>query len=208
MLPETVSDKSLNGCVIPADHGMAGMILAMADRLMSDCERMSPQQGSAVLQSMLDFLGMALDDVLSRSETRPTLGTTVQMLIDNNLERRDLTPDWIASQVAVSRATLYRTLQPVGGVREFIVRRRIQRAWALIASREAPDFAAIARSCGFGTRARLSAAFAKMLGLTLEQFDNATPEHRQAIITNATDDIMGTWEDLTGRRNVESSVDI
>ncbi len=202
MLPKSVCSKTLNGCVIPANHALSGVIMALAKQLMADSDRMSPQQGTAVLQATLEFLGTALHDVLSRADARPNLATTVQVLIDNNLERRDLTPDWIASQVAVSRATLYRTLRPLGGVREFIVRRRVQRAWALIASSDVPDFTAIARACGFGTRARLSSAFSKRLGVTLEQFAEATPEHRQEIIAYATNDIIGTWEDLTGRRNV------
>lgn len=92
--------------------------------------------------------------------------------IKENLHRSDLTIPEIANYLNVSRATLYRAFESTGGLKDFIISERVQRArTALSAGRTDRGFiTSIAYDTGFRAPEQFSKAFKARTGLTPTQF--------------------------------------
>ena len=88
--------------------------------------------------------------------------------IDANLLRADLSPDLIARDLGMSRATLYRVAQPLGGIQCFIRNRRLEYAFALIKTDAAAvrSISALAYDLGFGSENTFRRAFKGMFGIS------------------------------------------
>ncbi len=81
-------------------------------------------------------------------------------LIDAQLGARDLDVDLLCAMMRVSRATLYRLFEPLGGVAAYIRHERLARAAKMIDDGASPQsIAAVAHACGFSDAAHFSRAF-------------------------------------------------
>ena len=92
--------------------------------------------------------------------------------IQDNLHRSDLSVSEIASFVGVSRATLYRALESVGGIKYFVSRERISRAKAMLKTGN-PDrghISSVAYTTGFASPEQFSKTFKAQTGLTPTKF--------------------------------------
>jgi AraC-like DNA-binding protein len=93
---------------------------------------------------------------------------------DANLASFDLTPDWLADRLQVSRRQLYRAFAAEGhpGVAQFILGRRLDRAADLLrnASRSAQPVGVIAVEAGLADLAHFSRSFRKRFALSPSQF--------------------------------------
>lgn len=87
--------------------------------------------------------------------------------IDANLLQPDLSPDLIARDLGMSRATLYRVAQPLGGIQCFVRNRRLEYAFALIKSDAAAvrSISALAYDLGFGSENTFRRTFKDMFGI-------------------------------------------
>ena len=94
--------------------------------------------------------------------------------IHDNFASTDLRIDEIASYVGTSRSTLYRSFEGIGGVREYIMSVRLEKAKHLIgyAEPERGWLSKIAFACGFGSVGQLSAAFKTRFGVSPTVFKN------------------------------------
>lgn len=88
--------------------------------------------------------------------------------IDVNLLKADLSPDLIARDLGMSRATLYRVAQPLGGIQCFIRKRRLEYAFALIKTDAAAvrSISALAYDLGFGSENTFRRTFKDMFGIS------------------------------------------
>lgn len=89
-------------------------------------------------------------------------------MIENRLGEFDLTPELIARDFGISRATLYRLYDGEGGVRSYIRQRRLCRAVAELAAAP-PDRGAIHRSAekwGFSSDSVFNRLVRRQFGLT------------------------------------------
>ena len=88
--------------------------------------------------------------------------------IDANLLQADLSPDQIARDLGLSRATLYRVAQPLGGIQCFIRNRRLEYAFALIKTDAAAvrSISALAYDLGFGSENTFRRTFKDMFGIS------------------------------------------
>lgn len=88
--------------------------------------------------------------------------------IDVNLLQVDLSPDLIAQDLGMSRATLYRVAQPLGGIQCFIRKRRLEYAFALIKADAAAvrSISALAYDLGFGSENTFRRTFKDMFGIS------------------------------------------
>jgi AraC-like DNA-binding protein len=96
-----------------------------------------------------------------------TIRHRVKRYIDEHLASPSLAPDLICSDVAVSRATLYRAFEPIGGVAAYIQTRRLEAAHAHLAQPDRQSkVASIGYALGFSSDAHFNKAFRRRFGFT------------------------------------------
>jgi AraC-like DNA-binding protein len=98
----------------------------------------------------------------------PSLFRKVSVYIDSHLEDPSLSPATIAATFGLSRATLYRLFDSLGGVADYIRRRRLITAALRLASPEhrAKRVAQIALACGFASESNFSRSFTRQFGIS------------------------------------------
>ncbi len=195
LLPEGVRTYALHGCVVRANHPLAPVSTEMVRSLSAGCASMTPAQATAVLKAAVGLLGSALADVIDLASSHMTLKASVEALVDIHLAEPRLSPSWIAQELNVSRATLYRALSSYGGVTTLINDRRMQKAWELLSS-ELSDLN-LAHSCGFRTRAGLNGAFKKKFCVELQAARQLQGPELNAIRVRAGLEILDSWDKRT-----------
>lgn len=97
-----------------------------------------------------------------------TLGRRARLYIEHNLHRDDLSPAVLAKALATSRSQLYRAFERFGGVRHYLLQRRLRRC--LLAFGEAGNgglrIGDVAYANGFVDEAYFSRVFRKAFGLS------------------------------------------
>lgn len=93
-------------------------------------------------------------------------------IIEANLHDQVLSPDFICSQLGMSRAKLYRLFEPTGGVSQYILQRRMMRAYHnLIDPAHAHErISTIAARHGFSNASMFSRAFRQAHGVSPSDF--------------------------------------
>ncbi|MGH7028523.1 helix-turn-helix domain-containing protein [Brevundimonas sp.] len=199
LLPKAARNLDLHCTEIRADHPLARVITSTTHRLWEDSRRMTPAQGSVVFQGVIEILGLALTDTRRARGEEMSLRAGAEAIVDDHLKSAGLTPASIAERLGVSRATLYRTFAPYGGVARFIDERRLQRAWTLVSSPVGPPIAEVASLCGYASKARLTRAFVSRLNATPDAVRAATGEARDRLNERAALEIMDSWDRRSGR---------
>lgn len=164
--PEWLLDRRMHGHSIdrssPAGRMLAAHLLSTAG-MAGDLDH---GDGLAAVDAALvlaqQSIGVA--GAMTPDQARAAYRTIRQMaidLIERNLLNPDLTADFLAQGLGVSRSTLYRAFEPAGGVMASIQRRRLARAFVRLRLRKGrnPSVAQIAHDCGFASESHFSRAF-------------------------------------------------
>jgi AraC-like DNA-binding protein len=127
--------------------------------------------------------------VLKPAASEPTTGRIrsdrkrrIEKIIEQNLNDPELGVESIMASIAVSRATLFRQFEVHGGVASYIRKRRLHRAFGLIAGsgRHRGAVRSAWQACGFRNDADFSRAFKKEFG-------------------HAPSEVLGLWLSLSAR---------
>lgn len=133
----------------------------------------SNAEAQALRQAIVALLAPALRHSEADLDTASLYQAAVAQ-IDANLGSFDLTPDWVADRLQVSRRQMYRAFAAEGhpGVAQFILGRRLDRAADLLrnASRRSQSVGVIALEAGLADLAHFSRTFRKRFALTPSQF--------------------------------------
>ncbi len=132
---------------------------------LRECERIA--NGSiALLAACLQGEIEARDEQTGTSVTSMVL--QIRRHIDEHLSDSTLGADQVAARFALSRATLYRLFEPLGGVADYIRARRLRRAFFALRARELANLriSDIAQRCGFASMATFTRAFKSAYGIT------------------------------------------
>jgi AraC-like DNA-binding protein len=170
--------------VLPASNELHGSVLQgggalgamLTDQLMALRRRLpdlTVAEGPQVADALADFVAACFRPTAeSLNRARAQVATATLDLIKNHIELNlttpALSPDSIAATFRMSRSTLYRLFEPLGGVAAYIQERRLLRAYAALtrpANRRRPVYD-IAFDCGFASEAHFSRAFRQAFGLT------------------------------------------
>lgn len=93
--------------------------------------------------------------------------TLAKRIVLANLSRPDLSPGFIAGQMQVSRATLYRLFEPEGGVMQFVRHERLRAVRdALADPLEMRTIGALAEVFAFSSISVLSRSFRNLYGIS------------------------------------------
>ncbi|MBB5762687.1 helix-turn-helix domain-containing protein [Methylorubrum rhodesianum] len=129
-----------------------------------------------VVAQTLDFLRALLDP--SRTEeaaATPTLATChltlAEQAIRTHLASPDLSPEMIANEIGVSRATLYRMFAPYGGIMRSVQERRLLAVRAALSDPlETRRLSRLAADFGFRGKVHFSRSFRAQFGITASEF--------------------------------------
>ncbi len=142
---------------------------------ISDIYRRLPtiraDEAPALADEFVAFLHRLLDgsraiDVLDGRELDGGLMALARMIVQANLSRPDLSPEFIAGQMQVSRATLYRLFEPEGGVMHFVRGERLRAVRdALADPMETRTLNRLSEVFAFSSSSQLSRSFRDRYGV-------------------------------------------
>lgn len=175
MIPRTLAVRlaadpaTLHGRMIDAADGallggFLGGLIAHPDALRAD-------QAPALADIAIELAALALggDEAPAMrpgTDRRLWVRERVERLVNMRLAADDLTPEWIARKLGLSRTELY-TAFSAEGVSRLIWDRRSAAAQSLLADPdEQRSIAMIAQACGFVSKAHFSRAIKQRYGLT------------------------------------------
>ena len=117
-------------------HGIdlrSGMGRLLADYLGLLAERlrqMPESDGEAAANATIEIIAACLRPTITMiREAQSPIGEVILLrakrVIEGNLRSARLTPDFLCATLGVSRRSLYRLFEPLGGVHQYILRRRL-----------------------------------------------------------------------------------
>jgi AraC-like DNA-binding protein len=128
-------------------------------------------EASALASEFVALLHRLLDpsqaaDVLEGRELDGGQMALARTIVHGNLSRLDLSPEFIAGQMQVSRSTLYRLFEPEGGVMQFVQGERLKAVRdALADPLERRTVSRLAEAFAFSSVSQLSRSFRNRYGV-------------------------------------------
>jgi AraC-like DNA-binding protein len=119
---------------------------------------------TAFLHRLLD--GSRAADVLDGRELDGGLMALARMIVQANLSRPELSPEFLAGQMQISRATLYRLFEPEGGVMHFVQGERLMAVRDALADPiDTRNLSRLAEVFAFSSLSQLSRSFRNRYGV-------------------------------------------
>ena len=176
MVPPAFLAPSAHGTIFAADSGPGRMLYRTVESLFQTLNALTLAEASAALDALVTMAAGMLECDLARRAERDSSGDPLLdkalAFIDRNLARSDLAPALLEKSLPLSRSSLYRLFEPLGGVRNAILQRRLERAVRVLLTGTAakPPLRSIARDHGFSSEEQYSRAFRARFGTTPHQF--------------------------------------
>ena len=227
ILSSIANPEALHGLVIPADtatarvigQNLACMIDSLGTMRASELRPMALAATSlarALLRGALDETARAVASVAG-----PNL-FDLRQFIEDRLADPDLGVEQIAGVFGLSRATLYRLFEPLGGIASYIRRRRLHRAFLELTAHDGRParIGELARRWHLGSDASFARSFRAEYGMAPSQARLVTGSRLQARVREAHGggqlaplsewllSISGDWESLFAERDPAANTEI
>jgi AraC-like DNA-binding protein len=176
MAPALFLTPSAHGSVFTAASGPGRLLYRTIETLFATMDALTLAEADRAVDAVLAMAAGMLEGQLAREAGLASSGDAqldkALAFIDRNLGRPDLTPAYLEANLPFSRSSLYRLFEPLGGVRNAILQRRLERSMKalLTGSAAKPPLRAVARDHGFATEEQFSRAFRTRFGVTPHQF--------------------------------------
>ncbi len=162
-MPEACNNATLGGYRAKLLIDFVSTIQAGLDHITSED---LPELRDALRQLVFDSIAPLVRES-DTSEHNASLGlmTKARRFIQKNLLSRELTPDALSKELAVSRTHLYQLFEGSGGVLSYIRQKRLLAAYEMLAdASENRKVSDIAQLFGFDTAANFTRAFTQQFG--------------------------------------------
>ncbi|WP_051340892.1 helix-turn-helix domain-containing protein [Azospirillum halopraeferens] len=173
LAPLVKSPDTLHGTILPGASAVGSLL---GDHLRTLCDRlpdMTEREARAVAGGTAGLVAACLGSTIDaheppRAELHAAMLARIKRFIDERLDSPDLDADTICRTFGLSRSSLYRLFDPLGGVAAHIRERRLSRAFADLVTPQPGRTRVIdiALHRGFGSEASFSRAFRAIYGLT------------------------------------------
>lgn len=196
--------ESLHGLVLKRSSAMTQVLALHLAALFKYAPQMTIRECENISAGTVALIVACLQGVIEAHEA-PTGSGPVSILIrirryiDDNLASADLNAGFIADHFGLSRASLYRLFEPLGGVADYIRNKRLRRVFFDLKSSDyyGKHIGVIARNWGFNNESTFNRAFKIAYGVTPAAVRKATQFEAPVINGNAaTDDetsTIGRW---------------
>lgn len=173
LAPFVKNPDGLHGLKISEATPLGGMLSRYLIDLAGQAAQMSQAEAASIAESTIHLVAGCAGPGRNATEAVRTGVTTISLtairrFIDASLGNPALDVDLICRQFGLSRATLYRLCEPLGGVHAHIRRRRLARCFKDLVSpgENALRISQIAFRYGFSDEATFSRAFRSTYGLS------------------------------------------
>jgi len=175
-----VSDLALDDlhdCYFSASSIAAKLIHAHITTLWAERSQIDAKDAghfAASTAGLIASLTAAADDIDRQADITRAKVIRVQRFIEANLTTPVLGPDFICAQLGLSRSALYRLLEPLGGVANYIRERRLRRVFQEITDTRNRNkkITEVAYNLGFVNASAFSRAFKSVYGATPSDIRN------------------------------------
>jgi len=164
---------NLHGLVLPRGSPLNALLLSHMRALYNEAPALGLVEGRAAASATANLVAaLVAPDAEAREISQPAVAAaylqSLRRVIEANLDNPKLGPDMLLRQVGVSRSTLYRLFEPVGGIRSYIQQRRLTRAFQKISDPKSAHekIGAIARRYGFTNDSVFSRSFRDAFGMS------------------------------------------
>jgi AraC-like DNA-binding protein len=170
----TIDDESLwHGFALAGDSPAAALIGGNLELFAQQAERLTARELDGFLQGFVAMIGKAASPLFDQARSpigRKPLASfvSIRRLIDQNLRSPALDADMLARTFGLSRASLYRLFEPVGGVASYIRGARLNRAYQDIVATEFSNrrIAPVAYRLGFKNLSAFNRLFKETYGVS------------------------------------------
>ena len=157
--------------VLPAHLPLVSLLRDTCASFAQNLQRMSTETARLALPSILQLAAAAVNaevDEEKEAAVRTALADTVRRHIEANLLDPDLSADSVMRTFGMSRQTLYRLFEGLGGFKAYLQKQRLRHAWDAL---RAPDqrhlsISEIAQLHGFANPESFSRNFRSLFNLT------------------------------------------
>jgi AraC-like DNA-binding protein len=161
---------SLHGAILRSDVPGASVLGAAAQALHSELDRLSAGEIDQLGGGLFDLAARILARVEAKTPASPELESfaTICRYVEAHLMARDLGAEKLARTFGLSRASLYRLFESVGGVASYVRARRLNRARQQLQAAGLDDrrIGPIAYQSGFRSVTAFNRAFREAYGHT------------------------------------------
>ncbi|TCS13963.1 helix-turn-helix domain-containing protein [Caulobacter sp. BK020] len=190
-------DIDLHGMVLDANR--AGLLIEHLTAVTRWFPQLLPQTLPGITRATIALLGACLAMEAGRADfgmrESPVLARA-RAYVEHNLLEPSLNPARISEALGVSRSTLYRLFEPLGGVTAYIWERRLHLARAaLLDPKRGRRISEIAFQCGFSSEAHFSRSFRKAFNIRPSDLRSLQPslgEEPDTPFAKWTDAVRGT----------------
>lgn len=171
LAPRLKNSDDLHLRVLPAEMPLVSLLRDSLLSLNHNVEKMTRQQGEAVVQPLVDLALAAIDGSVSEENARAVSLAqfgTLRRYVDDHLMDRDLSIESLLAAFQLSRRTIYRLFESVGGFSTYLNRRRLMRATSILRSQQWRhlSISEIAEAHGFSSAEHFSRAFRREFSLS------------------------------------------
>jgi AraC-like DNA-binding protein len=164
---------NLHGVILPANSARGIILAAHLRTLNAMLPSLTVDEAGALARGTAALAAACLaPNAGNREEATPVLTSVLKsramQYIEAHLESADLTPERICQALKISRAHLYRAFQEQGGVARYILRCRLERAYATLRNpaMSRRTISSVAFECGFSSVTHFSRAFRAAFGIS------------------------------------------
>lgn len=162
----------LHGLILKGTTSTARLIGSHLRALFDDLQGITQAEAPAIVTATANLVtNLVSPKITARSQPpAPTVRGAVLMEIRRYVEQHitmpDLSPDHLCKMFGLSRASLYRLFEPIGGVTDYIRTRRLRAAFDMLANDRQRTVGEIAYSCGFPDISAFSRTFRHQFGMS------------------------------------------
>lgn len=193
LAPLLKTPDGLHGTVLPGRSALGSLLGNYMRSICATAGALTPEEGAGITEATAGLIAGCLGPSAdARGEADRGRGHATQLAIrqyiDRNLASPDLTVGRIAREFGVSRATLGRMFEPLGGLGGYIRDRRLFRCFAEItssargAARGYRTIGELAYEWGFGNEASFSRAFRRAFDMSPREARAAAADARRMVL--------------------------
>jgi AraC-like DNA-binding protein len=198
LLASISNEAALHGLVLKGTSPAGALIGASLRSFAEEVPRMTTREMDSLADGLIELVAKALIPTL---EATPSFGNSIPLasfvsirrFIDRNLGSAELDVDMIAKNFGLSRASLYRLFEPIGGVAGYIRKQRLNRAYQDITTAEKADhrIGPIAYRLGFANINSFNRAFRDRYGVSPREARAKARQVTRGAVTTLTSETIG-----------------
>ena len=172
-IEEAVDDPaSLHGAIIPGGDPLGSILACCLTSLVARAETLDTAQALIAARATASLSATILGGCARTHDAVPeqihSPFRTIARHVEGRLKDQSLNADSIAAELGMSRATLYRAFASVGGVADYVRRRRLANAALMLAAPEnrRRKIGHIAFEWGFASEQSFTRAFKSAFGVS------------------------------------------